>query len=102
MHSARDNEGSVLFAPERLVAETRSDFRDVALMHLDRLEAGAPALIIDMQHTMELDASGLGILVLVQKRAKERGLPTRLRQTPAPVRNLLKLTMLDFLFELRD
>jgi anti-anti-sigma regulatory factor len=51
---------------------------------------------------VEIDAAGLGILVLVQKRAKERGLSTNLRRTPERVRNLLKLTMLDFLFELID
>jgi anti-anti-sigma factor len=102
MHAATDNEESVLIAPERIVAATRSDFRDVALAHLEAIEAGVNALTIDLRNTVELDASGLGILVLIQKRAKERGLSTRLRQTPERVRNLLKLTMLDFLFELTD
>jgi anti-anti-sigma regulatory factor len=58
--------------------------------------------MIDMKHTLDVDASGLGVLVLIQKRAKERGLSTRLRQPPERVRNLLKLTMLDFLFDLSD
>jgi len=58
--------------------------------------------VIDMGQTVEIDAAGLGILVLIQKRAKERGLSTNLRRTPERVRNLLKLTMLDFLFELMD
>jgi anti-anti-sigma factor len=102
MQSATDNEHTVLIAPERLISATRGEFRTAALAHLDQLAAAANALVIDMSRTVELDASGLGILVLVQKRAKERGLSTRLRQTPERVRNLLKLTMLDFLFELTE
>ena len=102
MQSATDNEHSVLIAPERLISATRVEFRTAALAHLDQVAAAARALVIDMRQTVELDASGLGILVLIQKRAKERGLSTCLRQTPERVRNLLKLTMLDFLFELTD
>jgi anti-anti-sigma regulatory factor len=102
MRAATDNEGSALVAPERLIATTRADFRTTALAYLDGLGGHEGAMVIDMQHTVELDASGLGILVLVQKRAKDRGLSTILRHTHERVRNLLKLTMLEFLFELKD
>jgi anti-sigma B factor antagonist len=97
-----ENDGLVLIAPERLIAATRGEFRTAALSHIQQLSADTGAIVIDMRQTVEIDASGLGILVLVQKRAKERGLSTCLRQTPERVRNLLKLTMLDFLFELTD
>jgi anti-anti-sigma factor len=97
-----ENQASVLFAPERIIAATRSEFRSVAIEFLESLTTESQTLVIDMSRTVELDASGLGILVLIQKRAKDRGLSTRLRQTPERVRNLLKLTMLDFLFELTD
>lgn len=102
MQAATDNEGSVLVAPERLIAATRADFRTTALAYLEGLGADEGAMVIDMQNTVEIDASGLGILVLVQKRAKERSLSTTLRHTHERVRNLLKLTMLEFLFELKD
>jgi anti-sigma B factor antagonist len=92
----------VLVAPERIIAATRVEFRRAAIEYLESLPADSQVLVIDMSRTVELDASGLGILVLIQKRAKERGLTTRLRKTPERVRNLLKLTMLDFLFELTD
>ena len=59
-------------------------------------------MVIDLAQTVEIDASGLGLLVFIQKRAKERGVSTILRRAPERVRNLLKLTMLDFLFELID
>lgn len=103
MHATENNlEAAVLVAPEKIIAATRAVFRAEALAHLDSLGTNAKAMIIDLANTSELDASGLGILVLIQKRAKERGLSTHLRRPPERVRNLLKLTMLDFLFELTD
>jgi len=89
-----------LQAPSRLVAETRVDFRCAALDTLEKAgEAGTPSLAIDMASTRDVDASGLGILVLVQKRARERGLTTRLMNTNHNVRSLLALTKLESLFE---
>ena len=102
MQAVTDNQQSAIIAPERLIAATRGEFRIAVLAYLEKQGPGASAITIDLRNTVELDASGLGILVLIQKRAKERGLSTRLRQTPERVRNLLKLTMLDFLFELTD
>lgn len=96
------NQNAVLIAPERVIAATRGDFRAEAIALLEQLAADAGALVIDLGNTTELDASGLGVLVLIQRRAKERGLSTRLRQTPERVRNLLKLTKLEFLFEFTD
>ncbi len=95
-------DAQVLVAPPRLVAETRVDFRCAALDSLERAgESGTPSLAIDMTETRDVDASGLGILVLVQKRARERGLVTRLMHTQHNVRSLLALTKLEGLFEFR-
>lgn len=102
MGAGTDNAGSVIVAPVRIVAETRGEFRTAALDHVSRADPTERILVIDMEQTVEVDASGLGILVLIQKRAKERGMSTRLRRPPERVRNLLKLTMLDFLFEFMD
>ena len=102
MQATTNTDNSALTAPERLISATRAGFRAAALAHLEQIRPGSTAIVIDLGSTVELDASGLGILVLIQKRAKERGLSTHLRQTPERVRNLLKLTMLDFLFELMD
>lgn len=93
-------EANMIQAPTRLVAETRVDFRCAALDSLERAgEVGSPLLAIDMGETRDVDASGLGILVLVQKRARERGLSTRLLNTQHNVRSLLALTKLEGLFE---
>ena len=102
MQATEQHLDGALLAPEKIIAATRAEFRAAALAHLESLGTGAKAMVIDLGDTSELDASGLGILVLIQKRAKERGLSTRLHRAPERVRNLLKLTMLDFLFELTD
>jgi anti-anti-sigma factor len=86
-------------APTRLAADTRGSFRDSALECLERAgQLGAGALTIDLSCTDELDASGLGLLVMLHKRAKERGVTTVLAHVPAHVRMLLAATKLDSLF----
>ena len=92
-----------LAAPDRLVAETRLDFRSAALCYLDRVaQLNGTRLLIDLQLTEAIDASGLGVLVLLQKRARERMIATRLLHAPQSVRQILQLTKLEYLFEFQD
>ena len=98
---AHETHSDAVRAPERLVAETRLDFRRVVLEALERLTLrGASVIEIDLQHTREVDASGLGILVLAQKRAAQAQLTMRLVRVPSEVRRVLELTRLDHLFEM--
>lgn len=93
-------ERSSVEAPPRLIAETRVDFRAMAMEVLDRsAESGRGELCIDMTVTEEVDASGLGTLVVLQKRARERGLKTHLLAAQPQVRALLAATKLEALFE---
>ena len=93
----------VLATPERLDAANRGEVRRQALDLIDRgAIGGASSITVDLTATRELDASGLGILVLVQKRAREQGMATRLRGTAESVRRLLVLTRLDYLFQLEE
>lgn len=93
----------VLQAPERLVSEHRLDFRRDALERLSKAAAdGARRITIDLRETREVDASGLGVLVLLQKRARENTLATCLTHTPPSVRQLLHLTELEALFEFEE
>ena len=92
-----------LVAPDRLVAETRAAFRKDALNYLDRADAQSMKdFALDMSHTVEMDASGLGILVVVQKKAKDFGIRMRIRKAPQQVRYLLLLTKLEHLFEFEE
>ena len=89
--------------PHRLVADTRGEIRDSALRHLETLHAEhAPELLIDLADVREVDIGGIGILVLVQKRAQERGLSTRLLHAPVQVERMLALTQLDHLFDMAE
>ena len=98
--SSEELDAVVFTAPVRLLADSRAEFRKAALEALERAVAsGAAGFAIDLSDTAEVDASGLGILVLVQKRAKERGMSLKLLRVPAQVRYLLTLTKLDHLFE---
>jgi anti-anti-sigma factor len=93
----------ILAAPDRLVTETRLDFRRAALEHVERAaQESATRIFVDLGATREIDASGLGVLVLLQKRARERMIATRLLHAGASVKQMLLLTKLDYLFELED
>ena len=92
--------GPSIEAPDRLVADTRAQFRKEALGYLDRAAAqSVKDFALDMSRTTEMDASGLGILVVVQKKAKELGIRMRIAGAPQQVRYLLLLTKLEHLFE---
>ena len=92
-----------LVTPPRLIAATRDEFRAAALDLIERATAShAPVAVVDMGRTLDMDASGLGVLVLLHKRAKERGISTRLAHAPEHVRRLLELTKLEYLFEYEE
>lgn len=102
MQSTSD-QAHILTTPERLVTETRIDFRRSALEHVERaVQDAVPRIYVDLSATKEIDASGLGVLVLLQKRARERMIATRLLKPGPTVRSMLTLTRLDYLFEMED
>lgn len=87
--------------PMRLIADTRAEFRASALDHLERAaKQGARDFVLELGATLQVDASGLGILVLIEKRARERGMRTVLAQPGAELRHLLDITRLDYLFRI--
>ena len=93
------NTVEALVPPHRLVAETRAEFRRSALEHVSQSAArGDSRITIDLSGTTEIDASGLGILLFVNTRAREHGLTTHLVHVPQSVRALLDLTKLSHIF----
>jgi anti-anti-sigma regulatory factor len=98
-----DTDSQTLLAPARLTADNRLEFRRLVLEALEvSSRNGDQHVNVDLGLTTEIDAGGLGVLVLLQKRARERGLRTRLLRTPRPIREMLHLTRLDALFEFAD
>lgn len=93
--------GIPLQGPARLVSTERLGFRRAVLEALEAAaRKSATAVEVDLGATVEMDASGLGVLVLLQKRARERGLVTRLLRSPALVTQMLRATRLESLFEI--
>ena len=88
-----------LVPPTRLIAETRSEFRKIALEYVGLAVArGEKRITVDLSGTAEIDASGLGILLFVNTRASEQGLTTHLVRVPKDVMALLDLTKLTQIF----
>jgi anti-anti-sigma factor len=94
------NCADALIPPSKLIAETRAEFRRAALEHLAQaVMRGETCVTVDLSGTTEVDASGLGILLFVQSRAKEQGMTTHLARVPEQVRALLELTKLSHIFD---
>lgn len=84
-----------------LTAEHRLDFRRDVLNALEAASAaGESAVVLDLSAVIEIDASGLGVFILLQKRARERGLRTRLLHVPGVVEKLLEETRMGPLFDI--
>jgi anti-anti-sigma factor len=90
-----------LHAPATLGLATREAFRHSANELLDQLAEGNGQLVVDLSGTKEVDSSGLGALVMVQRHAADRRLQVVLRSVVPELEFLLVLTKLDdlFLFE---
>lgn len=87
--------------PTRLTSDHRLEFRRLALEALElAASSSAKYVAIDLGAVIEIDASGLGVLILVQKRARERGMRVRLERVPMAVAALLDATRLEPLFEI--
>ncbi|HUF25624.1 MAG TPA: STAS domain-containing protein [Gemmatimonadaceae bacterium] len=90
-----------LVAPARITAATREPFRKSSLEFLVQAhQRGASAVTLDLGATEDVDASGLGLLVHLQKRSQEIGIPLRLVRVPKDVRHVLVLTRLEHLFDI--
>ena len=59
-------------------------------------------LVIDLTPTRTIDSAGLGVLMLIQRRAMERRQRVTLRNPNDEIRFLLTLTKLDDLFDLES
>ena len=94
-----DTSAKVVMAPEVLGLDTRGSFRDAAVELLGQIP-DAGVLRIDFAGTRRIDSAGLGALMLVQRKAREKQQRIVLRHLRDEIRFLLVLTKLDDLFEI--
>jgi anti-anti-sigma factor len=90
-------DANVVKAPTSLGIETRAHFRRQALAALEGLRDADTSreLVIDLTATRAVDSAGLGVLVLIQRRAAEMRASVRLVGASEEVRYLLVMTRLD-------
>ena len=98
--NGRMSEERVVVAPEELGLDSRTALRRDAVERLEGMRKGAGRLVIDMSATRSIDSAGLGVLILIQRRAAERRVPVFLRGLTEELRFLLVLTKLEDLFEI--
>jgi ABC-type transporter Mla MlaB component len=87
-----------LVAPQRLGLDTRVEFRKAAVEALESLPEGTGQLSIDRSGTRLVDSGGLGVLMLIQRRAAERRQTVVLQRPSDELRFLLAITKLAELF----
>ena len=88
----------VLQAPETLGLATREAFRQSANALLDEMGEGSGQLVVDLGATRQVDSSGLGALVMIQRHATDRRQEVVLRGVGPELEYTLVLTKLDDLF----
>lgn len=89
-------ERTTVQVPQRLVVENRQEFSHQVEGLMQR---GVLEITLDFSHTGYIDASGLGSLVSLQKRNRERGgAGLELTSMNRDLRTLFDLTKLDTLF----
>lgn len=95
------NPDTAVVAPPALIAGMRSEFRRLAFEALEQVVLqGQRVLVLDLAATAEVDAAGLGLLLLLQKQGRESSVVVRLVNVRERVRSLLVVTRLDRRFEI--
>jgi anti-sigma B factor antagonist len=83
----------------QLIVGNRQELKDDVLK---LLEGGARKFLIDFRDTAYIDSSGLGVLVSLSKKIREKGGEMRLSNLNEDLRTLFELTKLDTLFIIAD
>lgn len=83
----------------QLIVGNRQELKDAVLKEL---EGGGRKFLVDFTDTAYIDSSGLGVLVSLSKKIREKGGELRLSNLNDDVRTLFELTKLDTLFRIAD
>lgn len=83
----------------QLIVGNRQELKDKVN---DLLEGGSRKFLIDFNDAAYIDSSGLGVLVGLSKKIRERGGEMRLSNLNEDLRTLFELTKLDTLFFIAD
>ena len=82
---------------DQLTTGNRDELRQAVLDELDR---GGRKFLVDFRHTGYIDSGGLGVLVSISRRIRERGGQVRLANLNDDLRTLFELTKLHTFFDI--
>jgi anti-sigma B factor antagonist len=83
----------------QLIVGNRQELKEDVLR---LLEEGGRKFLIDFRDTAYIDSSGLGVLVSLSKKIREKGGEMRLSNLNEDLRTLFELTKLDTLFHIAE
>ena len=86
---------TVISVTGQLIVGNRQELKDDVI---ELLEAGSRQFLLDFEDTAYIDSSGLGVLVSLSKKIREKGGELRLANLNEDLRTLFELTKLDTLF----
>jgi anti-sigma B factor antagonist len=96
---SRQNDVTIIEVSGQLIVGNRQELKEDVLK---LLESGARKFLIDFKDTAYIDSSGLGVLVSLSKKIREKGGEMRLSNLNEDLRTLFELTKLDTLFYIAD
>ncbi len=95
----RENDVTIVELTGQLIVGNRQELKNDILR---LLEEGSRKFLIDFSDTAYIDSSGLGVLVSLSKKIREKGGEMRLSNLNEDLRTLFELTKLDTLFLIAD
>jgi anti-sigma B factor antagonist len=91
----KDGDTVIVGVQGQLIVGNRQELKQTVLDELDR---GERRFRLDFSQTGYVDSSGLGVLVSLSRKIRERGGELRLANLNDDIKTLFKLTKLDALF----
>lgn len=95
----REGDVTVVSVQGELVVGNRRELKDAVL---GRLDEGDRKFLVDFAEASYIDSSGLGVLVSLSKKIREKEGELRLSGLDEDLRTLFELTKLDTLFRIAD
>ena len=94
-----ENDVTVVDVSGQLIVGNRHQLKDAVL---ERVEAGARKFLVNFEDAAYIDSSGLGVLVSLSKKVREKGGELRLSSLNEDLRTLFELTKHDPLFPIAE
>ncbi len=96
---SKQSDVTIVEVTGQLIVGNRQELKDAVLKELG---GGGRKFLVDFTDTAYIDSSGLGVLVSLSKKIREKGGELRLSNLNDDVRTLFELTKLDTLFPIAD